>query len=120
MGMWEVEVTDEFRDWYEALSEDDQAPIQAAIERLQQTGPSLMRPIVGEVTGSRIHNLKELRPPSSSIRILFVFDPRRAAILLLAADKAEHGWKAWYRTAIPQAEALYEEHLDALRQEGLI
>ena len=78
------------------------------------------RPIVGEIAGSRIHNLKELRPPSTSIRVLFVFDPRRAAILLVAGDKAEHGWKAWYVEAIPEAERLYAEYLEELRKEGLL
>lgn len=117
--MWEVEVTDEFRDWYEELDEDTQAPIIAAVERLEASGPTLGRPTVGEVAGSTIHNLKELRPAGTSIRILFVFDPRRAAILLLGADKAEHGWKEWYPAAIAQAEGLYTVHLEELREEGL-
>jgi hypothetical protein len=121
MAMWEVEVTDQFRDWYEDLSEADQDPIRAAVEVLAQRGPSLGRPLVGEVAGSKIHNLKELRPSGSSIRILFVFDPRRAAILLVGADKAEQGWNAWYdKTGKPQAEALYDEYLSELRTEGLI
>jgi hypothetical protein len=119
--MWEVEVTDEFRDWYEDLSEGEQAPIMAAVELLQQRGPSLGRPLVGEVAGSSIHNLKELRPLGTSIRVLFVFDPRRAAILLVAADKAEQGWNEWYdAVGKPQAERLYDEHLTELRKEGLI
>jgi len=49
-----------------------------------------------------------------------VFDPRRTAILLLGADKAEHGWKRWYRDAIPEAERLYNEYLEELRKEGLV
>jgi len=80
----------------------------------------LGRPIVGEITGSRLHNLKELRPPATSIRILFLFDPRRNAILLLGADKAEYGWKEWYGTAIPEAERIYDEYLNELRKEGLL
>lgn len=118
--MWEVEVTDEFRDWYEDLDGETQAPIMAAVERLQERGPNLGRPTVAEVSGSRIHNLKELRPAGTSIRILFVFDPRRTAILLLGADKARHGWKAWYRDAIAEAEQLLDVHLDELRKEGLL
>lgn len=119
--MWEVEVTDQFRDWYEDLSQADQDRIRAAVEVLTQRGPSLGRPLVGEVAGSKIHNLKELRPAGSSIRILFVFDPRRTAILLVAADKAKHGWSAWYDAiGKPQAEALYDEYLSELRTEGLI
>ena len=118
--MWEVEFTDEFEAWWDNLDENSQAAVKAAVDRLEQTGPSLGRPIVGEITGSTIHNLKELRPAGTSIRVLFVFDPRRAAILLLGADKADHGFKDWYRGAITQAEELYAEYLQDLKKEGLI
>jgi hypothetical protein len=118
--VWEVETTDEFRDWYEELDATSQAPIMAAVERLEQQGPTLGRPVVGEIAGLQIHNLKELRPLGTSIRILFVFDPRRAAILLIGADKADHGWTAWYPGAITEAERLYGEYLDELRKEGLL
>ena len=118
--VWDVEVTDEFRDWYEALDGETQAPIMVAVERLQEHGPALGRPLVGELVTSKIHNLKELRPPATSIRVIFLFDPRRAAILLVAGDKAEHGWNAWYAKAIPVAERLYAEHLEGLRKEGLL
>ncbi|MEV4116683.1 type II toxin-antitoxin system RelE/ParE family toxin [Nonomuraea sp. NPDC049695] len=63
--------------------------------------------------GSQIHNLKELRPGSagrSEIRILFVFDPWRSAILLVGGDKSGD-WSGWYRLAIPRAEELFEKYL---------
>ena len=44
------------------------------------------------------------------MRVLFVFDPWRSAILLVAGDKASN-WSGWYRHAIPQAEQLYETYL---------
>jgi hypothetical protein len=50
---------------------------------------------------------------------LFVFDPLRRAILLLGGDKTGQ-WEAWYREAIPAADALYASYLDNLRNEGLI
>jgi ribosome-binding protein aMBF1 (putative translation factor) len=53
---------------------------------------------VDTITNSKIANLKELRPGSrgrSEIRILFVFDPWRSAILLIAGDKAGN-WTKWY------------------------
>ncbi len=116
--MWEIEFTDQFEAWWDDLSEDDQAKVAVAVERLEQGGPALGRPTVGEIDGSRIHNLKELIPASSSIRVLFVFDPRRAAILLVGGDKAEHGWKQWYVGAIAEAERLYDEHLEEIRREA--
>jgi hypothetical protein len=72
------------------------------------------------VTASRLPNMKELRPPSvgrTEIRILFVFDPYRSAVLLVAGDKSGQ-WNRWYRTAIPEAEHLYEDYLDARKREA--
>ena len=68
---------------------------------------------LGGVHHSRLSNLKELRPGSagrSEIRILYIFDPRRNAVLLVAGDKAGK-WKTWYRQAIPLAEQRYEDYL---------
>jgi hypothetical protein len=92
-----------------------------AVEVLKEHGPSLKRPLVGEITSSKIKNMKELRPGSarrSEIRILFVFDPWQQIVLLLAGDKAGD-WHGWYRTAIPRAEQLYEGHLKTMRQRGI-
>jgi hypothetical protein len=44
------------------------------------------------------------------IRILYIFDPRRDAVLLVAGGKADN-WKAWYRQAIPLAERRYDDYL---------
>lgn len=67
--------------------------------------------------GSRHPNMKELRPLGSNIRVLFAFDPRRAAILLIGGDKTDR-WREWYEEMIPVADRLYEVHLEELRQEG--
>ena len=116
---WVVEGTDEFADWYGALTEAQRELVNAAVDQLETHGPSLGRPFVGEVTGSNIHNLKELRPRPGNLRILFAFDPRRAAILLLGGDKTGE-WNQWYQRAIPEAERLYEEYLEELRREGVL
>jgi hypothetical protein len=68
-----------------------------------------------EVRGVRY--LKELRPGSSGaseVRILFIFDPVRNAVLLVAGDKSGR-WKEWYAEAIPTAEVLYEAYLEGQR-----
>lgn len=119
--MWDVEVTDQFRAWFGGLDPDDQDDIEKAVTVLEECGPSLRRPLVGEIRASRHKNMKELRPPvsGSEVRILFIFDPRRTAILLLGGDKAG-AWKRWYTKAIPQADDLYDEYLSDLQKEGLI
>jgi hypothetical protein len=48
--------------------------------------------------------------PSACCSILYIFDPRRNAVLLVAGDKASK-WEAWYREAIPLAEQRYEDYL---------
>lgn len=73
---WEVEYAPEFERFWIRLSEDEQENVDAAVELLQQHGPALKRPAVGEITGSGISNLKELRV--GTLRILFAFDPRAA------------------------------------------
>jgi hypothetical protein len=75
--------------------------------------PSWGRPLADRIQHSRLNNLKELRPGSagrSEIRILYIFDPRRNAVLLVAGDKAGN-WETWYRQAIPLAVQRYEDYL---------
>ena len=84
---------------------------------LRQEGPNAGRPWVDTLSGKlRYHNLKELRLPGTNLRVLFIFDPRRVAVLLLGGDKTGQ-WEKWYRKAIPQAETIYERHLAALKKE---
>jgi hypothetical protein len=49
------------------------------------------------------------------VRILFIFDPERNAVLLVAGDKAGQ-WSAWYREAIPLAEARFVTYLKEKQQ----
>lgn len=110
---WEIRVTNEILAWINALDERSRVQVVDAVDRLAEAGPSLGRPLVDKLEGSQVHNLKELRPGSagrSEIRILFVFDPWRSAILLVGGDKSGD-WSDWYRRTIPRAEELYEKYL---------
>lgn len=51
-------------------------------------------------------------------RVLYAFDPRRCAILLIGGHKT--GDKRWYRQFVPIADRLYDEHIETLKREGLI
>lgn len=87
---------------------------------LAEVGPALKRPIVGDVVASRHSNMKELIVSrGGALRVLFAFDPRRHAILLLGGDKSGQ-WTEWYRWAVPAADDLYDTHLGELRDEGLL
>jgi hypothetical protein len=113
---WEVVVLDEVEGWYLDLAKADPASaelVTAAIDKLVEEGPTLGRPLVDRIKGSKRHNLKELRPGSSGsseVRVLFIFDPQRQAVLLVAGDKSG-AWSQWYRQNIPEAEARYERWL---------
>lgn len=115
---WEIEYTDQFGAWFEDLGEEAQDAIIAAVDVLSERGPDLKRPLVDIVKISRYPNMKELRPPGGNLRILFAFDPRRMAILLIGGDKTNL-WDEWYREYVPIADALYADHLEELKEEGL-
>jgi hypothetical protein len=115
---WEVEYTDEFEAWWDGLTADEQRKLEAAVDVLQEEGPGLGRPLVDTIKSSRHKNMKELRP-RGAIRVLFCFDPRRTAILLIGGSKASR-WRGWYAEMIPAADRLYDEHLAELRAEGEI
>jgi hypothetical protein len=117
--VWAVEYTDTFDEWWEQLTADEQERVTAAVELLEQGGPTLGRPLVDTLKASRHPNMKELRPRGGNMRVLFAFDPRRTAILLLGGDKSRR-WSSWYVEAIPVADRLYDEHLQELRDEGAI
>ena len=122
MDAWDIYLTDEVAAWLQHLQATDPKTadlIDDAIYSLSCSGPALGRPLVDTITGSKIKNLKELRPGSSGtseVRVLFVFDPWRSAILLVAGDKAGK-WGRWYAEAIPRAEQLYEIYLKERAEE---
>jgi hypothetical protein len=118
--VWEVEYTDEFGKWWDALAEDEQDSVRFGVELLIINGPNLGRPHVDTVVGSKHSNMKELRTQHKGrpLRTFFAFDPRRTAILLIGGEKT--GQKRFYDTMIAVADQLYDEHLRELKDEGLI
>ena len=117
---WDIEVTDEFRAWYLGLARRDEKAVAKVIEMLEQDGPALGMPFSSSVRSSRHGNMRELRAQSGGnpLRMLYAFDPRRTAIILLGGDKT--GDDRWYERNVPRADRLYDMHLKELREEGLI
>jgi hypothetical protein len=117
---WEVEYTDEFGDWWDTLSEEEQESVTAYVELLERRGPQLPFPYSSGITNSRHGHMRELRVQHQGrpYRVLYAFDPRRTAILLIGGDKT--GNDRWYEEYVPRADDLYDEHLRTLREEGLI
>ncbi len=113
---YEVEVSDEFKAWYEPLSEPEQNSVERVVLMLMEAGPSLGFPYSSGVTSSKLSHMRELRIQHEGrpYRILYAFDPSRAALLLLGGDKT--GDDRWYERMVPQADAIYAGHLKAIEQ----
>ena len=111
--------TELIRQWMAGLDAQSYEHVGAALFLLEAEGPQLGRPFVDSIKGSRFKNMKELRPASSGrseLRILFVFDPERRAIMLVAGDKSGI-WTKWYKFSITRADTLYERYLRQREEE---
>jgi hypothetical protein len=115
---WEVEFNDEFEHWWNSLEETEQIKIDAAIRMLEEYGPELPYPMSSGVNGSRHSHMRELRVQvhGKPFRVLYAFNPNRAAILLVGGDKT--GDDRWYEVNVPTADRLYDRHLEELREES--
>lgn len=109
--MWEVEFTDEFEDWWNKCNLAAQEDIDSVVRLLELNGPNLKFPHSSGVAGSKFSHMRELRVQHKGdpYRILYAFDPRRVAILLIGGCKT--GKDRWYEQHIKIADALYEAYL---------
>jgi hypothetical protein len=115
---WQIEASKQVEDWLLKDLEDEAfAQIRPAIDELEQQGPTLGRPLVDRIKGSRHRNMKgpspvdcmpavDRRTHPDPVRIR----PARQVILLLGGDKTGN-WKGWYQENIRQADELYDKHL---------
>jgi hypothetical protein len=95
----------------ETLSEGEQIDVDAAVQLLEQRGPTLPFPYSSGINGSRHSHMRELRIQHAGrpYRVFYAFDPRRVAILLIGGDKT--GDDDWYDRFVPIADDLYDENL---------
>ena len=113
---WEVEFTDEFQSWWNELTEEQQDDVTYSVRLLEELGPTLPFPHSSKINGSSHSGMRELRTQSQGkpLRTLYIFDPRRAAILLIGGDKT--GNDRWYEQFVPIADSIYDQHLEELRR----
>lgn len=111
---WLVSAHPKFAEWLDTLDESTKIELFANFKLLKENGPNLSRPKVDTIKESKFNNMKELRVQHKGKpwRILFAFDPKRSAILLIGGNKG--GDKRWYKKNIPIADARFEEHLKNL------
>jgi hypothetical protein len=115
---WAVEFTEEFGDWWDGLTAEEQEDVDASVMLLERWGPALPYPHNSGVESSKHSHMRELRVQHQGrpYRVLYAFDPRRCAILLIGGDKT--GDDRWYETHVPIADMLYDRHIQQLRSEG--
>jgi hypothetical protein len=111
-----VEYADEVGEWWDTLSGEAQESISASGGLLEERGPDLGFPHSSGVGSSKHEHMRELRVQHEGrpYRLLYAFDPRRCAILLIGGDKT--GNDRWYKIYVPIADRLYDEHLRQLGQ----
>lgn len=117
---WQVEGTDEFARWFLDLNEDEQVDVGRIVDLLVEHGPALPFPYSSAILGSRHRHMRELRIQHRGrpFRVLYAFDPRRAAILLLGGDKT--GNDRWYDENVPVADRRYDDYVRDIEKEGLL
>jgi len=115
---WDVEYTNEFGEWWETLNEGEQIEIDACVGLLEDRGINLKYPYSSDINNSQHGEIRELRVQykGDPYRILYAFDPRRTAILLIGGNKT--GDDRWYEKFIPVADRLFTEHLEELEKIG--
>lgn len=114
---WKVQGTQAFESWFDDLDETEREDVIAVIDALKAAGPQLGYPHSSVIVASRHSHMRELRIQHAGrpYRVLYAFDPKRAAILLMGGDKT--GDNRWYDRAIRLADRLYDEHLAELRKQ---
>ena len=114
----EVEFTDEFGEWWDGLAADEQESVRASVKLLEDYGVALKHPYCSGVSLSRHLHMRELRVQHQGrpYRVLYAFDPRRTAILLIGGDKT--GQDRLYEVFVPLADKIYDRHIEQLRTQG--
>lgn len=114
---WDVEVTDEFKAWWNELTEAEHISVERAVLLLEERGPNLPFPYSSRVTDSRHFAMRELRVQHQGrpYRVLYIFDPRRVALLPPGGDKT--GGDRRYAGNVPLADRLYDDRLAGIEEE---
>jgi len=114
-GVREVLTTADFQRWSRGLDAELKAKVGATIARIAAGGPTLGRPHVDVIHGSRVPKLKEARVDRGT-RVLFAFDSNRNPVMLVGGDKTGQ-WNRWYPQKIQLAERLYLDHERSIGKE---
>lgn len=116
---WTVANHDDFDPEFDGLPAEVQDELLAMTALLETYGPTLGRPHVDTLSGSKHANMKELRFDAADgvWRVAFAFDPQRQAILLVAGDKSGVKQQRFYKGLIRRADSRFADHLKRLKED---
>ena len=99
----------EFRELEDVVKE----ALGEVFDLLRDIGPSLGRPSVDTLKGSRHGNMKEIRVSAADgvWRVAFAFDPDRKAVILCGGDKGGVGQQRFYDQLIDKADKRFDHWL---------
>ena len=91
-----VNFSPEFKAWWDGQERDVKRSILRPMRLLEEHGHQLSRPYADTLEGSSLTNLKELRVQhrGEPYRILYAFDPKREALLLVGKQAINAGTNA--------------------------
>lgn len=116
MATTTVLVTQTFEAWVVEQTKQVQKQVAVAIGLLAAKGLHLGYPNSSAIKGASIA-LRELRPAAgrSPVRVLYAFDPDRAAVVLCGGSKSDPG--DMYEAAINAAEVEWAAHLKVVESQ---
>jgi hypothetical protein len=109
-----IELTEECTSWILSLNPAEQEDVAVVLKLLKEKGTHLGFPYSSKIMDSDYSHMRELRiqHKGDPYRILYAFDPRRVAVLLIGGSKT--GKDRWYKKMIPVADKLYRQHIEKL------
>ncbi len=109
--MTRIVTTDEFAAWFAGLSGAEHNAVARLVGLLEAEGVNLGFPYSSAIKGSK-HAMRELRKKGQPLRLIYTFDPRRQAVMLIGGDKT--GDDRFYKVMVPRAEKLWTRYLAEL------
>jgi hypothetical protein len=114
---WTVEVTSEFEEWWNELSQEERISLDGMIRVLEEQGPALGPPYSVEVAGSQYPPLRQLRVPHDErqLCVLYICDDGRNSLVLLTGDYGAPDGECALEQVVG-ADAVYRAYLTAIKR----
>ncbi len=113
--IWDIESvvevigTDEFAAWFGDLEEGHADAVVHVVDQLEERGVDLGFPQSSALQGAE-YAMRELRVKAKGhqIRVIYIFDPKRQAVLLIGGDKT--GDNRFYDWIVPLAARIWVQY----------